>query len=605
MSIKDKNKNQTEWGYQTNPLNDLTPTNHRRKKNWLPFIGGFLILAGLVFFAATSGIIAAKWVMGLWPLFALIAGVAAVMGFAVERKPRSPLSGMLLIFIGVLFLAGRVQPDLNPLQIYGRYWIVLLAIFAIIELIRHYSHRQSDGKPPKLFTLGKVLMLSLIVGTGVFANQASNNPQVLGALHLPKFLSELRDSVLGDKYAFTDEDLPIASIPPSSKVIVNNGYGDVKIVGVSTQPKARLVKEVRAWNRDEAQKIADQIQIKVDKNADGSFSITTNRDQVQGQFQTDIELELPASANISIANSYGSISAQNIKNGLAVKSSIGNIEASNIAGPVELTLKNSDQVLATGITGDVTIKGAKNVRLNDITGNVKLNGQRGSLELNRITGELNVESPFSNINVQNVAEGTTLKTEHGNIKLSDTGSADIDAPHSDVTALKINGDITIRSVHSTIKTSTISGILIVDAEHADIIGDELRGTVDIETSYGEVSVKNFHEAISIKTSFKEVKLAPAADFDGDISVENSRGNINLQLPQAASYHLDAESRGGRVKTIGFSDSPATKERDHVVYSAGMGGGPEIKLRTSFNNITITANGSRQAKSDTPVKAPAN
>lgn len=601
MAINSKDKNQTEWRYQTNPLNELALTNKRRKKNWLPFIGGFLILAGLIFFAATSGIFAAKWLMGLWPLFALIAGVAAVMGFAVERRPRSPMSGMLLIFIGVLFLAGRVQPDLNALQIYGRYWIVLLAIFAVIELVRIYSHRQSDGKPPKLFSFGKVLLLSFIVGTGVFANQASNNPNVLAALSLPKFLSDLRDSVLGNNYDFSDEAISLPDLPPASKVFINNSFGDVKILGVSSKPKATLVKEVRAWSRDEAQKIADQIQIKVDKNSDGSFTITTNRDQVKAKFQTDIQLELPASSTLTITNSYGAISAQNIQNGLSVIASYGNVDASNINGEVSFKLKNSD-VNASAITGNLTVSGAKNARLNNVTGDVQLFAQRGSLDLNQISGAIRIEAPFSDISVQNVKEGLSIKTEHGSVKLTNGESADIEAPHSDVTVSTMHGDIKIQATHKMIKASAVEGIVFIDAEHANVVAENLQGRVTIETSHGEVSVKNFHDALTIKTSFEEVKLSPSADFDGDITVDNSRGDIDLQLPRSTNFQLDAESERGRVSASGLGDNRGNKARNVFTYGSG---GPAIKLRTSFNSITIRANGSRQAKTDPAVTAPAN
>jgi DUF4097 and DUF4098 domain-containing protein YvlB/uncharacterized membrane protein HdeD (DUF308 family) len=601
VTTESKEKNRTEWRYQTNPLNDLASTNKRRKKNWLPFIGGFLIIAGLVFFAATSGMFAAKWLLGLWPLFALIAGVAAVMGFAVERRPRSPLSGMLLIFIGVLFFAGRVHSDLNPLQIYGRYWIVLLAIFAVIELIRYYSHRQTDGKLPRLFSFGKVLMLSFIVGSGVVANQASKNPQVPGALQLPKFLDDLRVSIVGDNYSFSDESVALPNITPSSKVIVNNGFGYVKIVGVNSSPKATLVKDVRAWSRDEAQRIADQIQIKIDKNSDGSFVITTNRSEVDGKFKTNIELQLPVSSNISINNTYGAISAQNIQSDLTVKSSYGNVDAVEVKGDISLELKNSD-VKASVIDGEVKINGAKNVRLNKITGNVHLNAQRGTLELNDITGELDVEAPSSDIKIENTKEGVSVKTEHGSVKLANTGSADILAPHSEVEVTDINGDVKIESNHKTIKASRVKGITIINVEHADVIADNLQGAVNIETSHGEVSVKNFSEKIDIKTSFQDVQLSPATDFDGNISVENSRGDIELVLPQSANYRLDAKSEGGRVRTYGLDTSQANKERNHIEFGNGQS---EIKLRTSFNNIIIRANGSRQAKATNSVNGPAN
>src|SRR5215468_3607849 len=102
-------------------------------------LGLVLVAAGVLFFIAPGSSVAG-WLMRLWPVFLVCAGVARVMGFAVERKPRSPIGGMLLIIIGVLFFVSRFHTELNALQIYGRYWIVLLGVFASVELIRFYSH---------------------------------------------------------------------------------------------------------------------------------------------------------------------------------------------------------------------------------------------------------------------------------------------------------------------------------------------------------------------------------------------------------------------------------------------------------------------------------
>src|SRR5215470_4221976 len=111
-----------------------------KKRRGLLLLGLLLVAGGTVFVIAPHHTGLTDWLVRLWPVFLICAGVVRVMGFAVERKPRSPMGGMLLIVIGVLFLASRFQPDLNALQIYGRYWLLLLGVFAGVELVRYYSH---------------------------------------------------------------------------------------------------------------------------------------------------------------------------------------------------------------------------------------------------------------------------------------------------------------------------------------------------------------------------------------------------------------------------------------------------------------------------------
>ena len=126
-------------------------TEYKHRRGTL-LLGLLLLAAGLVLVLAPAGSGVAGWLIALWPVFLICAGVVRVMGFAVERKPRSPLVGTLLIIVGVLFLAARFQPGLNALQVYGRYWVLLLAVYASVELVRYYSHRQTEGPPPPVFT---------------------------------------------------------------------------------------------------------------------------------------------------------------------------------------------------------------------------------------------------------------------------------------------------------------------------------------------------------------------------------------------------------------------------------------------------------------------
>src|SRR5829696_6710628 len=139
----------------------------RKKRRGMLGLGLVLVAAGLIFVLVPARAGVAEWLIRLWPIFLICAGVVRVMGFAVERKPKSPMGGMLLIIIGVLFFVSRFHSDLNALQVYGRYWVLLLGVFAGVELVRYYSHRQSEGPTPSLFSAGRVVIILFIVVTGV------------------------------------------------------------------------------------------------------------------------------------------------------------------------------------------------------------------------------------------------------------------------------------------------------------------------------------------------------------------------------------------------------------------------------------------------------
>ena len=217
---------------------------HNNRRGTL-LLGLLLVGAGLLVLLAPAGLGVRGWLMRLWPVLLICAGVIRVMGFAVERKPRSPVGGMLLMIFGALFLVSRFHTDLNAVALYGRYWMLLLLIFAGIELVRFYSHRNTYGPPPRLLTVGRIIVVVFIIATGVLANRLANHPAVLSAMHLPHFLESLRESVAGQSFDFTDATVESKEFIQGMKVTVANSYGNIKINGGSQTVNGFTVKIIQ------------------------------------------------------------------------------------------------------------------------------------------------------------------------------------------------------------------------------------------------------------------------------------------------------------------------------------------------------------------------
>lgn len=570
-------------------------TEHKHRRGTL-LLGLLLLGAGLVLVLAPAGSGVTGWLIALWPLFLICAGVVRVMGFAVERKPRSPLVGMLLIIVGVLFLAARFQPGLNALQVYGRFWVLLLVVFAGVELVRYYSHRHTEGPPPPVLTPLRVLIVLLIVATGVLANRAANQPSVLSALRLPSFLSGLRDSVVGETYAFTDQQFINAGIRQGMKVTINNSYGSVKITGGGSAVRATLVKGVRGWSEADAHKIADRIRLLVNQTSEG-MTITTNRDQVAEQFTTDIQIEVPSSTSVAVTDSYGSITANGIQGNLSAKASYGQADVSGIRGDVNLALTYSD-VTASNVDGDLTVTGARRARISNVAGAVELTASHGAVELRDISGPVRVDASFCRIVAVGLDQNAELKTQHASVDVSRAADLTIEAPNSDVRVKNISGDLRVSSSNSELQLASVTGDLGVQAEQSSVNADDIGGSVSIQTSHGEIVVKNFYQGVRAETSYRDVTLVAGGEPTGDIEVQNNHGQIKLLLPQSSRFQLDAESASGQIQPIGFSQLEQSA-RNSLVTAMGLDG-PTIKLRTSFKNIIIQASAARQTQATAPA-----
>ncbi len=569
-------------------------TSERKNKRGTLLLALLLLATGVVLVLAPAGSGIAGWLIQLWPVFLICAGVVRVMGFAVERKPRSPMVGMLLIIVGVLFLAARVQPGLNALQVYGRFWVLLLVVFASVELVRYYSHRHAEGPPPRLFTAMRMLIVLLIVATGVFASRVANKPSLLSALRLPAFLSGLRDSVVGEAYTFSDEPVVSNNISQGMIVSINNSYGSIKISGGGSAVRATLIKGVRGWSQEEARKIADRIHLVVNRTADG-LTITTNRDQINEQFTTDIQIETPSYLAVSVIDSYGSVAATGLQGGLTAKASYGQADLSGIKGDVNLALSYCE-VNASNIEGDLTVTGAKRAHISNVVGALDVTAgtaSNGLVDLRDISGHVRVDAPFCRIIAQGLDQTAELSTEHSSVDVNRAANMVISAPHSDVRVKNLDGDLRVLSSNSNLQISSISGELEVQAEQCSVSAEDVKGGVSIETTHGDVVVRNFYEAVRVATSFRDVTLTTGFEPAGDIDVQNNHGQIKLVLPQSSRFHLDAESANGQIQPMGFSQFQQ-RVRNSLAGVLGTDG-PTIKLRTSYKNIIIQAGAARQTQ----------
>src|SRR5262249_43778987 len=178
--------------------------------------------------------------------------------------------GMVLMVVGVLLLIGRLQAGLNPVQLYGRYWPVLLVIFASVEIVRHYSHRPYEAPPKPAFRFSRGFIAGFIVATALVANYvARRSPSLLTAIQLPRCLTDFRDSVTGQQYSFSDPAIVLTDLDPRARITVDNSFGDIKLVGGGPALRVTLNKGVRAWSEEEARGTAVKIKLVVHRAPKG------------------------------------------------------------------------------------------------------------------------------------------------------------------------------------------------------------------------------------------------------------------------------------------------------------------------------------------------
>jgi DUF4097 and DUF4098 domain-containing protein YvlB len=586
----------------------------RRTANGLLIPGILLVLIGVFLLVAHPAAGMALFALRFWPLFLVLAGLARITGFALGRRPRSPIGGAILLALGVMFLFGTLQSEMTALQIYARYWLVLLAIVAAVHLIKYYSHRAQDGPPPRLLGPLGVIMVVLIVSSGIAAHRlALTTPYLVSASNLPALLHGLPPGAAPRSFTFADSPFVVPNPAPAPSITASNRFGDVRVAGGGSSVQATLTKTVRGWDDAGAKEIADHIKLVVNRSSqDGrdGFTISTISDGTDYPFSADLTIQVPDAAILSLSDTYGTVWANRTSGPLSISAQRGQVEVNSVKGNVTMSLDASD-VRASGVDGDVKIAGARQVKLSGISGSLDLTANKGDIDLHDVEGKTVVDAPQCRIMAQNLHGYADLKSRGASVDISHAVALSVDAPDCDVRAESINGNLNISSSNSAITVHAVAGNLNVTADRSSVTVDAVLGGVNVQTSYKPIVIKNFSQAVKVRASYDPVTLVSNGLLTGDIDVETSNGDIKLALPLLSVFQFEGESPGGHVRNRGFSFVPSNGQSegrsgqlDRLAFGQGAGG-PRVVLKTSNRDIILEAKSglvpSSEARPSDPIR----
>ncbi len=176
-------------------------------------------------------------------------------------------------------------------------------------------------------------------------------------------------------------------------------HGSVRIVGgEGSQVVIEAVKRVRASNYDEAQEVADHMEIKT-RQKGTLIEIQTNyltmvrrgRSFWQKLFgsgsdapgNVEYTITVPYQTDIRIASVAGKISVSSLEGALTVENESGEVRAEYVIGPLSVSQPHGSIDLQW-IEGDIRVKA--------VTGTVSVNQVRGALDIAARTGEVHVRT---------------------------------------------------------------------------------------------------------------------------------------------------------------------------------------------------------------------
>lgn len=225
------------------------------------------------------------------------------------------------------------------------------------------------------------------------------------------------------------------------EVNINTSGGFVRVYGGSGS-EVKVIMYVRRGNRWLSPSDTDLSDFDIEISRDGD-KITvysrSDRSGIGGIFRSDrnisvsFEVHLPENSTVSGSTSGGSVTAENLNNGVELKTSGGSVTAKNVNGYSRL------QTSGGGIS------------LDNVNGNIQARTSGGSVRASGISGTAELRTSGGSINIENASGKISARTSGGSIRARFTtfdqdldlstsgGSIRVELPLSDHFSLDLSG----------------------------------------------------------------------------------------------------------------------------------------------------------------------
>ncbi|HZD93542.1 MAG TPA: DUF4097 family beta strand repeat-containing protein [Candidatus Sulfotelmatobacter sp.] len=442
-----------------------------------------------------------------------------------QPRPRSIFGPLVLITLGILFLLRTtgVIPSGALRSWFAHYWPVLLIVWGLAKLAEHLWARHRGEPTPRLGGGSIVFLVFFILFSTGFSKTVDWNWSGLHNDWDPDF----EFGVFSNRYQFTDNFAQPLSEGNQIKILCNQA--DISVTASDdNQAHAVVHKTLRADSQDAANRIHEATHLKFTQQGNIWLLDLTSGDYEHGRF--DLDLQLPRKMALSLTTRRGNLSVTQRDGSVELSTERGNTSAEQIKGDAVFHLRG----------------GSVNAR--NVTGSVQVEGSVDDGTVSDVTGALDFNAGYN-----------------GNVQLSHIGRLHFKSVRTDLQLAKLDGEINMG--HGDLRASSVSGPVKLNTRSNEVHLEDVSGEVEVENRNGVVELR---------------AKAPL----GNIDINNVHGGIELDLPQSASFRLDAQSNNGNIEVSDFSVNVDNNHRDASARGTVGKGGPDIRLRSDRGTIQI-------------------
>ena len=443
----------------------------------------------------------------------------------------SVIGPLILILIGLVFLARNFWPEIHVGDLIASYWPYLLIAWGVLRLGEIVVWTIGSKPLPRNGVSGGewVLVIFLCIFGSAFHAARHYNGWFPDARSFRGFVVNM-----GEPFDFTVEPVekPSGKTP---RVIIESFRGNARITGADVQSvKVSGRKSIRSFHQSDADRGNNETPVELVTQGE-DIIVRTNQDRVQDSMRitADLEITVPKAAAIEAHGRFGDFDISDITGAVEITSDNAGVRLQNIGGNVRIDLRKSDVVRAVGVKGNMEVKGrGTDVELQDIEGQVIVNGT--------FVGQ----KQFRNLSKPLRYEGSTVQ----------------------LNAEKLPGQIRFES--------------------GEMTGSNIVGPVRISANSMDVDLTDFTQSLELTlTRTGNIGLHPNSTVP-KMDVTTNSGDIDLAIPPSARFDLRLATDRGDAENDYGSPLRVEQQRRGAIVSGAQGAGPQLRLSTNHGHVTV-------------------
>jgi hypothetical protein len=191
----------------------------------------------------------------------------------------------------------------------------------------------------------------------------------------------------------------------------------------------------------------------------------------------------------------------------------------------------------------------------------------GPIHVDDVKGRIQARTADAPLEISTVSGSLRLRTRDGDVHVSECqGDLDVRAGSGNIELAWVDGRSELRTGSGEVRVEHASGSLAIASGGGGIEILELDGSASARTERGSV--------------FASFAGAPAG------SLETSRGNVRVVLPEGSGAELEAVSRRGAVEIAPELELNGAREEGRAAGRLGAGGAP-LRLFTARGNVHVS------------------